>query len=132
MLQVAARLRTSGPAIGAPVLTVQLTDAAGVAYQVTAGSLPADGRRHLLTAVLAPRHRADYPLRLTGYFLEYLQKGRKPVQASLAIGPVRGTAGPGSGAIAAVPPGRPLTTVTDDSAAAPTSADVRAGGPAWW
>jgi FtsX-like permease family len=129
MLQVAARLRTSGPAIGAPVLTVQLTDAAGVAYQVPAGSLPADGRRHLLTAVLAPRHRADYPLRLTGYFLEYLQKGRKPVQASLAIGPVRGTAGPGSGAIAVAPPGRPLITATDGSAAAPTSADVRAGGP---
>src|SRR6185437_15086713 len=65
-LQIAARLRVTqpprpghparrpGPAIGAPVLNVQLADAAGVTYQVPAGPLPADGRRHDLTVVMAP------------------------------------------------------------------------------
>lgn len=130
MLQIVARLRESGPGIGAAVLAVQLTDAAGVAYQVTAGSLPADGRSHLLTAVVAPDHRADYPLRLTGFFLEYLQKVvSKRVNASLAIGPVRGSSGPGSGTVAAAPAGRPLLTITDGSAAAPTLASAQADGP---
>jgi hypothetical protein len=133
-----ARLRAAAgavrprPVIAAPVLVVQLTDAAGVAYQVTAGPLPADGRRHELTAVIAPDHRADYPLRLTGFALEYLQRGRQPVQASLAIGPARGLAGPGGqgGTILVASAGRPLLAMGDGSDAEPTQADARADGPA--
>ena len=83
----------------------------------------------LLTAVVAPGHRADYPLRLTGFYLEYLQKGVQSGQASLTIGPVRGTAGPGTSAIAAAPAGRSLLAVGDGSAAGPTLIDAQAGGP---
>ncbi|HEU5421023.1 MAG TPA: FtsX-like permease family protein [Streptosporangiaceae bacterium] len=138
-LLVTARLRVarsalprhrSGPAIAAPALSVQLTDAAGVAYQVTAGTLPADGRRHQLTAEIAPGLRADYPLRLTGFFLEYLQRGLQPAPASLAIGAVRtaGPAGGPAGVVTAAAAGHPLLVVGDQSAAAPGQAAARLSG----
>ena len=142
-LRIAARLRVTqparpghaarrpGPAIGAPVLAVQLADAAGVAYQVTAGPLPADGRRHDLTVVIAPSGRADYPLRLTGFFLEYVQRSQQPAAARLAIGPVSAAAGPGGQGrdIPVALGGRPLLAMGDGSPATPSHATAKAGGP---
>jgi hypothetical protein len=150
-LQITARLRVARssppgqagrPAIAAPVLGIQLTDAAGVAYQVSAGSLPADGRRHQLTAVIG--RRADYPLRLTGFSLDYLQTGHRAEPGRLVIGPVRAAAAgrPGQ-AIAAVPAGRPLLGLGAGgpasspgalgagagAAALPRQVIARAGGP---
>ncbi len=57
--------------LGQPVLFVQLMDAAGIGYQVPAGSVPADGRPHTLTIAIAPERHADYPLRLTGFTLQF-------------------------------------------------------------
>ncbi|MGN6793997.1 MAG: FtsX-like permease family protein [Streptosporangiaceae bacterium] len=54
-----------------PFLFVELMDAAGVGYQLPAGLVRADGRPHVLTITLAPEHHADYPLRLTGFTLQF-------------------------------------------------------------
>jgi hypothetical protein len=63
-----------------PQLFVQLTDAAGVGYLLPAGAIRPDGRPHTLTATIAPGNRADYPLRLTGFALQFNSPGRaKPV-----------------------------------------------------
>lgn len=82
-LRIAARL--SAPGITAPALFAELTDAAGVGYQVPAGSLPADGHSHQLTVTIAAGHQADYPLRLTGFAIEYTQVAANPAAATLEI-----------------------------------------------
>jgi hypothetical protein len=133
-LRVAARL--AGAGIAAPVLLIQLTDAAGVGYQVLAGGLPADGQRHELTATIAAGHRADYPLRLTGFTVQYLQTGQRPAPASLNIDSVsagatmRGPFGPAFPAAAAGGAGgagRELATTTGGAPFAAGRAVVRAG-----
>ena len=154
-LHITARLRVAAaaaagqaarPVIAAPVLAVQLTDAAGVAYQVSAGSLPADGRRHQLTAVIG--RRADYPLRLTGFSLAYLQTGHRAAPGRLAIGPVTGATAPGRAARpsrwrrpgarswALVPPGRPPSATSSARPPAPLPSRARSAPsravPAWW
>ncbi len=83
-LVVSARL--SGVPAGSPVLSVQLTDAAGVGYLIEAGPLPADGRVHQLTVPIAAG--ADYPVRLRGFVLEYQEPLATPAAAALTIGPV--------------------------------------------
>ena len=56
---------------GPAALTVSVQDADGIVYWITAGSLPADGRVHALTAELSPDRQAAYPLRLLGLSFSY-------------------------------------------------------------
>ena len=57
-------------------MTLTVTDADGGAYQLDAGTLPADGRNHTLTASLAGG--APYPLRLISLTVGYTLPGRSP------------------------------------------------------
>jgi hypothetical protein len=94
-----------------PFLFVQLMDAAGIGYQLPAGAVPADGRPHTLTVTLAPQHHADYPLRLTGFTLQFnLPGGKRPVETltvshAVALTNVRSASGRPFKVAA---PGRPL------------------------
>jgi hypothetical protein len=114
-LQVTAALREAGRT-GPGILSVQLTDAAGLSYLLPAGNLPADGRAHQLTAVIATRPGTDYPLRLTGYTLAFSMPLRPTVPAVLAISSAR-TAAATSG-----PFGPPLAAVTGDGLLVSTAA----------
>jgi FtsX-like permease family len=69
-LRLTATLTPARPGLGAVTVTVTVTDAAGAAYQIPVGTLPADGRPHLLTAPLGGT-RATYPLRLAQLSLGY-------------------------------------------------------------
>jgi hypothetical protein len=95
-LQVAASLSRSG--LSGASLMVQLSDAAGVSYQLPAGPLPADGARQRFDVTIGSH--ADYPLTLTGFDLSYQLPLARPAQrATLTVGPVRpvgsrGQAGP--------------------------------------
>jgi hypothetical protein len=66
---------------------VTVTDSAGAAYQVPAGTLPADGRRHVLTARLGGT-RVSYPLRLTqvsfGYTLPATRAAATPLTLTVS------------------------------------------------
>jgi hypothetical protein len=68
-LKLTARLK--GGAVAQPELLVQITDAAGIGYVLPVGQLPADGRPRTLTATIAPGNRADYPLRVSGFQLQF-------------------------------------------------------------
>ena len=78
--------------VGRPVLFVQLADCFGVSYQVPAGLLTADGRPHTLTAPIAGRGGAAYPLRITGFTVQYTMPTKVSTVARLVIGPVRAAA----------------------------------------
>jgi len=71
-----ARIRLTvqvGPAalpLAPVVVTVTAEDADGDAYQLPAGTVPADGRPHVLTAGI-PGGRAIYPIRLTAITASY-------------------------------------------------------------
>jgi FtsX-like permease family len=109
-----SRLASSGPAPGAPipgrpaelritasvtagsasqaVLFVQITDAFGISYSEQAGLLAADGAAHTFTVVIAPGHGAAYPLRITGFSLQYNMPTQTAPDAALSIESVRGSA----------------------------------------
>lgn len=89
-LQITASL--AAPSLGQPVLFVELTDAFGISYDEEAGPLPATGAASVLTIGLALRHRAAYPLRITGFGLQYLMPARPRGGALLTIESVRGAA----------------------------------------
>jgi len=94
-----------------PVLFVQLMDAAGIGYLLPAGPVRPDGRPHRLSIVIAPLHRADYPLRLTGFTLQFNVPSRKLPADTLTIsGCVASSAAgsPAGTAFPAAPAGRPL------------------------
>jgi FtsX-like permease family len=116
---------------GHPALFVQLVDAFGVSYQVEAGVLAADGRPHTLSVPVAPRGGAAYPLRITGFALQYVMPKKGPGLAHLIIGPVRaaaamtGAAGP---SFAPVRPGEPLAKLVSNGA--PTSLGRLVASPA--
>ena len=74
------------------VLLADVTDAFGVTYQVQAGVLPADGRAHALAVTIAARNGAAYPLRITGFALQYLMPAGPAPDAALRIASVRGAA----------------------------------------
>ncbi len=94
---------------------------------MSAGSLPADGRRHQLTAVIG--HRAAWPLRLTGFSLAYLQTGHRAEPGRLAVGPVTGTtAGRPGPAIAVAAAGHPLLGLGAAGPSAGSSQDGAAAG----
>ncbi len=125
------RLRVTAQLSRAPAeparLEFQLSDAAGLSYQVLTGSLPADGRPHQLTAVLSGR-QIDYPLRLTGFALNYTVPGSsaRPQTVTLSVGPVQaGTArGPLAAAVPAAGPGTTGPPVTMAETAIPLDTTV--------
>ena len=55
-----------------------MQDGSGIVYAVPAGSLPADGRYHQLTAALSATRRARYPLRLLALSVSYQLPGFPP------------------------------------------------------
>ncbi len=137
LLRITARLAGAGAGTGAgdaaPELAVGLTDAAGISYLVPVGTLPADGRGHQLTAAIAAGRHASYPLRLTGFSLQYLQADRPSVAAALRIESVRTAAAPASQFSRPFPlapaAGQPLLTVTGGPGAfAPAKARAQARG----
>ena len=110
-LAVSVSLSRSAAKFGPMQAALNVVDAAGVSYSLPAGSLPADGRVHRLTAVLTPRRRAAslarqaaarlpqalYPLRLTGIALAYTlpaEKTRAAVLIVRGIAAARGLGGP--------------------------------------
>jgi FtsX-like permease family protein len=145
LLRITARLTGAGAGASeeagastgaaAPELAVGLTDAAGVSYLVPVGTLPADGRGHRLTAAIAAGRHADYPLRLTGFSLQYLQADRPSGAAALRIESVRTAAAPASQFSRPFPltpaAGQPLLTVTGGPGGfAPAKARAQARGSA--
>jgi hypothetical protein len=125
-LQVSAQLHATG--VAGPDLVADLADAAGVSYRVPLGPLAADGRPHVLTAAITTGQHAEYPLRLTGFVLEYLQAGTHVMPGTLRIGPVRAAAAAGRpGAALPVTAAAGLVTATGGPAVfAPSQAVVRA------
>jgi len=109
-----SRLAPSGPAPGAPVpgrpaelqitasltagsasqavLFAQFTDAFGISYSEQAGLLAANGAARRFTLVIAPGHGAAYPLRITGFSLQYNMPSQPVRDAVLSIASVRGAA----------------------------------------
>jgi hypothetical protein len=81
--------------IGAVTVLVTITDSAGAAYQIPLGTLPADGRPHVLTAPLGGT-RASYPLRLTqvsfGYTLAATRAAATPLTLTVSGAPLAGWA----------------------------------------
>jgi FtsX-like permease family len=77
---------------GPAAVTASIQDADGVVYLVGAGSLPADGRVHELTAELSPTRQAAYPLRLLGLSLSYNLSPYQPSRGAFR------PAGPGGSA----------------------------------
>jgi hypothetical protein len=73
----ALRLRTAA-------VTVSVEDAEDVVYELGAGSLPADGRNHLLTVSLGSS-AAIYPLRLTGVTVTYTLPATRPREPAVFI-----------------------------------------------
>jgi len=88
-------------AIGAVTALVTVTDSAGAAYQLPAGTLPADGRPHVLTAPLGGT-RVSYPLRLTQVSFIYTLPATPAAAAPLTL-TVAGTRLAGWTATAASP-----------------------------
>jgi hypothetical protein len=97
-----ARLGPAALHLGEAAVTVSVEDADSDVYQVGAGSLPADGRDHTLTASLGSSGGAIYPLRLASISLQYTLPARKPgtpavftldrVSGATGTTPVPGTA----------------------------------------
>jgi FtsX-like permease family len=95
-LLITARL--SG-AVGTSLLSVTMADGFGISYQAQAGPLLADGRPHTLTVLVAPRPGTAYPLRITGFSLQYQMPKQNDVPAQLMVSALRaaprtGPAGP--------------------------------------
>jgi hypothetical protein len=61
--------------LGAGQVSLSVQDGSGTVYTVPAGTLPADGRDHDLTAVLDAAGGARYPLRLLGLTVGYQLPG---------------------------------------------------------
>jgi hypothetical protein len=116
-LQITARL-TAGSATQA-VLFVQLTDAFGISYSEQVGVLAASGAARTFTVVIAPGQGAAYPLRITGYSLQYDMPAQTGAVAVLSIESVRGAATVtgrfGAPFAAAVPGGRMRFSTTAGS-----------------
>jgi FtsX-like permease family protein len=72
----------NGPA--QPTVTVTVLDASGTAYQLAAGSLPADGRPHPLSARLGGSN-ASYPLRLIAVSVTYPMPAAIQAHATLTL-----------------------------------------------
>ena len=89
-----ARLGPASLRLGAATVAVSVEDADSDVYQVDAGSLPADGADHTLTASLGSSGGAIYPLRLTSISLQYTLPVRKAAgPAVFTLDSVSGAAG---------------------------------------
>jgi hypothetical protein len=89
-----ARLGPAALHLGEAAVTVSIEDADSDVYQVGAGSLPADGRDHTLTARLGSSGGAIYPLRLASVSLQYTLPARKAgAPAVFTLDRVSGAAG---------------------------------------
>jgi FtsX-like permease family len=89
-----ARLGPAALRLGEAAVTVSVEDADSDVYQVGAGSLPADGRDHTLTASLGSSGGAIYPLRLASISLQYTLPARKTGRAAVfTLDSVAGAAG---------------------------------------
>ncbi|HEV3288759.1 MAG TPA: ABC transporter permease, partial [Streptosporangiaceae bacterium] len=67
-----------------PEVTLTVLDASGIAYQLPAGTLPADGHPHLLTVRLGGDH-ASFPLRLISINIAYPMPGNSGQRGTLVI-----------------------------------------------
>jgi len=87
---LAGQART-GTGIGAVTVLVTITDASGGSYQIPAGTLPADGRPHVLTVPLGGTG-VSYPLRLTqltfGYTLPATRAAAPPLTLTVSGAPL--------------------------------------------
>jgi len=88
-IRLTASLGTTGRAgtaasIGAVTVLVTITDSAGGAYQLPAGTLPADGRPHVLTVPLGGT-KVGYPLRLTQVSFGYTLPATRGAAAPLTL-----------------------------------------------
>jgi ABC-type antimicrobial peptide transport system permease subunit len=83
--------------LGPVAVTVTILDQTGSAYQVTAGSLVADGRPHMLVASLGG-DKARYPLRVAGITATFLMPLRAAPSAALTVSglPLTGWSGDAS------------------------------------
>jgi hypothetical protein len=102
-LLITARL--SGP-VGSPALSVTVADRFGISYQLPAGLLPADGLPHTLTVPVGAGRGIAYPLRVTGFSLQYNLPMKRAGAAQLVVSAIRpaGAAGPpGAGASLGTP-----------------------------
>ena len=131
-IRLTARLGRA--AIRQPVLFAQFMDAAGIGYLLPAGPVPADGRPHALSVTVAARPRADYPLRLTGFTLQFtLPDRRQPADAlTLSAAVAAGTPGAAGTPFPLARAGRPVrftaTQGTGGTAPAPVRARVTPAG----
>jgi hypothetical protein len=74
--------------LGALTVSLSVQAADGVAYALPAGTLPADGSSHLLTAAVPAIDRVSYPLRIVGVTLTY-QLPPVPAFSASASAPTR-------------------------------------------
>ncbi len=93
----------AGKALGPAAATITVQDASGAAYSLSAGTIPADGKRHDLTAQLGAATGGQYPLRLLGLGLTYIWPpyGTTASSATLSI---TGLADSGAASGAFAPP----------------------------
>ena len=90
-LEITASLHARS--VGQPVLFVEVTDAFGIPYQLQAGLLPSNGAATTLIVPVAPGNKAAYPLRITGFSLQYVMPHERRCRvATLSIESVRGAA----------------------------------------
>ena len=102
-ISVTARIGPASLPLAPVIVSVTAGDTDGDAYQLTAGTLPADGREHTLTARF-PGGSAIYPLRLTAITASYtLPATSAAVPAVLTVDRLSG--GPGTAPV----PGSALT-----------------------
>ncbi|SFE69997.1 FtsX-like permease family protein [Streptomyces mirabilis] len=114
----------------APLVTVVVEDGYGIAYRLSAGKLPVDGRVHRVTLDLdvsasGARATPAGPLRLAGLQLDGTVPAGEPEQHRLTVVRMLSTAPDGTARAVAVPAGvrwRGSRTETADGAALPSTA----------
>ncbi|MER5540131.1 FtsX-like permease family protein [Streptomyces mirabilis] len=114
----------------APLVTVVVEDGYGIAYRLSAGKLPVDGRVHRVTLDLdvsasGARATPAGPLRLTGLQLDGTVPAGEPEQHRLTVVRMLSTGPDGTARAVAVPAGvrwRGSRTETADAAALPSTA----------
>ncbi len=130
-----------GPAslhLAAAALTITVEYADGETYQLAAGSLPADGRPHILTVRVAPAGRQVlYPLRVTAISVAYqLPAALTPQPATFRVLAVDAAAGTALSTWQAAPSSPALTALNEffgvaGKSAPPSLLLTQSGGGAW-
>ncbi len=121
-IRLTARAGPASLPLAPVIVTLTAEDADGDAYQLPAGTLPGDGRPHVLTARI-PGGTAIYPIRLTAITASYtLPAARATVPAVLTVDRLNGE--PGTAPV----PGSALKT-WQAAASSPEMSGVRATFP---